>query len=291
MQTAAMTMNLLQRRGAESRSVAEHQTRQAVQVLEQQRKDTIHDLQQQGYGDRASQAAELHDVEVQIKQGRLTNDQTEATRRTQLHGFRVQSFRAERNRQDAIHERQIGGYDARAAHARHLHSLEVEYKKLLIESRRRALGFTETLSEYDRDTSSAAISMAAWAGAHSTADLSAEHSLFVEAYDERFAQDTGDLPSTIIDATADDGLDESVWPSEVFESMAGLASEFVRAMVGDQYLHEALDSNAQETPADPQPGEVIDAIWPPGTEPVLGELPLDVPAPTAGTGPETGPEP
>ncbi|WP_157116968.1 hypothetical protein [Nocardia vaccinii] len=293
MQTAAMTMNLLQRRGAESRSVTEFNTRQGIAGL-----------QWQGYVDRAAQGKELHDLEVQIKRARLDNDAAEAgrresahenteQRRNQLHGLHVQGQRAERNRKDAIHTKQLDGYNTRAVYARHLHSLDVRYKKLLIEGRERALGFAETLAaDQDRAAYTTGVSTAAWAAAQSAAGLSPEHADQASAWDERVAEDTGwgRLFASLFhseDQDLDDDLDATAdaggwrWPSEAFEPVPGLAQELVYGIYGEQqYRTVALGEDAaQDTGA--WIGEVVEATWPTDTQPPAIEATPGSPAPQA----------
>ncbi|MBF6331817.1 hypothetical protein [Nocardia transvalensis] len=254
MQTTAMTMNLLQRRGAESRSIAEFQQRQADRASEQRRNGEIHELQAQGYRDRAEKAQQLHDLEVKIKQARLAYDErsdarreaehtANEARRNKIHGYQVQGYRAERIRKDAIHAQQMDGYTTRKAQAAHLHNLDAEYKKLLIDGRRRAMGFTETLADIsDPGLASAATSAAAWAAARSTADLSDDHQTYSDAYSERYAEDTGEDPTELIGTSVDehhqyDYDTENSWPASMSEAMAGVAEELTFDIYAGQ-LHD-----------------------------------------------------
>jgi len=300
MQTAAMTMNLVRSHGAEGRSVTEFNSRQTAASAEQTRKAAVHDLQLQGYRDRAENAKALHDVELDIKLARRDHDVAEAARREtasanaekrwdKLNGLQIQGHRADRNRKDAIHTHQLRGYETRAAQAAHLHSLEVELKKLRIQSVRRAQGFTETLTTHsDRDTYNTTTSAAAWAGAQSAADLSDEHQMHAEAYGERYREDTGNDPEDIVEAVLvpenepadylmaptgtirpqgtieaatvpeDELADvaESRWPSEVFESTNGLAQELAFGIYGE-YLYEFLDDAVGDREAGVETGAVI----------------------------------
>ncbi|MBY8858614.1 hypothetical protein K7711_19200 [Nocardia sp. CA2R105] len=285
MQTAAMTMNLLQRRGAESRSVTEFNTRQGIAGL-----------QWQGYVDRAQQGVELHDLEKQVKQARLDNDAAEAgrretahesteKRRDQLHGFHVQGQRAERNRKDTIHTKQVDGYNTRATYARHLHSLDVQYKKLLIEGRERALGFAETLAaEDDRATYTSGVSTAAWAAAHSAGDLSQDYAEQAEAWDDRYTEDTGRSFASIFHG-ADDDFDDTAqqgggqWPSEAFAPVAGLAEELAYGIYGEQQYQAAGLGDDAAPDTGTWIGEVVDATWPAGEPPLAPEATPESPAP------------
>ncbi|MGF6885948.1 hypothetical protein ABIA39_007539 [Nocardia sp. GAS34] len=286
MQTSAMVMNLMQRRGAERRSVAEFTVRQEDRAAEQGRKTEIHTLQQQGYLDRSDQGKELHDLDVKIKQARLDHDAAEAVRRRtasenaeqrwdKLNRLQVRGLRAEHNRQDAIHKLKVQGYQARAAQGRHLHSLDVQYKKLLIDARRRSAGFTETLAEYGQDTYNTTTSVAAWASAQSAADLSDEHRTHADAYADRYAEDTGNDPREVIDAVVvplDEfgSTGESDWSPMVFEAADGLAHELAYGIYGE-YLHEFSDPGIDEgrTETGTQISDAVDAVSVSGISPEL----------------------
>ncbi|MCM6774427.1 hypothetical protein NDR87_14185 [Nocardia sp. CDC159] len=267
MQSSAMMMNLLQRRGAESRSIAEYQQRQTDRATEQGRKDQIHGLQTRGYRDRAEKAQQLHDLEIAIKQARLTYDEradgrreAEHTaterRRDKIHGYQVQGYRAERNRKDAIHSQQVDGYTTRKAHAAHLHALDVEYKKLLIDGRRRAMGFTETL--VDTPSPESATAAAAWAAARNTADLSDDHQQYCDAYTERYSEDTGENPADLIEAAPEDyqWVDDSEAGTDsdgsatTLQAMAGVAEELTFSTYAE-HLHteDLFDAGDNESAA------------------------------------------
>ncbi|MGV9822950.1 hypothetical protein [Nocardia xishanensis] len=77
------------------------------------------------------------------------------------------------------------------------------YKELLIEARRRAAGFSDSLTELG-DPGTAMTSSAAFANAQSAQGLSAEHDRAAVAYRERLAEDTGqDVDELLDDSLAD----------------------------------------------------------------------------------------
>ncbi|MGV9678785.1 hypothetical protein ACWDSJ_26175 [Nocardia sp. NPDC003482] len=305
MQTAAMTANLLQRRGAESRSVTEHHGRLADRVVEQGRKGEIHQLQAWGYHHREGRDRALFDLQLRIKQAQLDAMTADAERKVEsdkafderqaaVHRERIAGMRADRNRRDALHAEQMRGYARRAAQDRHLHKLKVEYQELLIESRRRAMGFTETLDAHTA-YAGAATAGAQWAAAHATADLSEEHNQHTDAYAERYAEDTGADPHQIVDSAwtyhpgpADTAVDidpDTIIDAEVVEidpttgqfvtdpaldaeSESSSGTEAAMAGLADELVFETYASAADPTGSDGPPaaaageiiGEAVDAV-------------------------------
>ncbi|MFX0576224.1 hypothetical protein [Nocardia nepalensis] len=232
-QTGAMVGNAMQRRGAESRSVDEHLQRMEDAGARELRDRQLHWAKIQGYADRHTQGQRLFELDEQAK----LNDQTrkQAVHQRQLDGYddrarwgealneaeievksehirrgdadlarRDSESAAEQTRKGEIHQLQIDGYRDRSKYAKDLYDLDVKYKRLLIDIRRRAAGFSETLSTTSGDDVAAAMHAAAgFAATHHTADLSEEHSAHAAAYAERFTDDTGLDPQVYTDVEAE----------------------------------------------------------------------------------------
>lgn len=208
MQTAAMTMNLLQRRGMESRSAAEYERRLGEAEARTQQETRVHDLKVAGYESRHDNAAELHDLEkhyktrqveraeelhdleLRIKQAVLDRGDADLDRR-------ATDTAADRVNKDDIHRLQRQNLIDRGHQEKQRHDLDVEYKKLLIEIRRRAAGFTETLHAQHGDHAAAMHAAAAYAAATATAGMSQQHRAQAEAFEERLVEDTGACGETV----------------------------------------------------------------------------------------------
>ncbi|MFI6956630.1 hypothetical protein ACIBJI_24585 [Nocardia sp. NPDC050408] len=232
-QTGAMVGNFLQRRGGESRSVAEHLQRmedagarelrdrqlhwakiqgyvdrhtqgqrlfeldEQAKLDDQTRKAAVHQRQLDGYNDRARWGEALNKAEIKVKSEQTRRGNADLQRRDR-------ESAAEQRRKNEIHQLQKAGYGDRAKYAKGLYDLDVEYKKLLIDIRRRAAGFSETLSTASGDDVAAGMHAAAgFAATQHTADLSEEHRTHAAAYDERFTDDTGLDPQTYLDGDPD----------------------------------------------------------------------------------------
>ncbi|MFE3757933.1 hypothetical protein ACFXO9_26800 [Nocardia tengchongensis] len=235
MQTAAMTMNLLQRRGAESRSAAEFERRGDEADIRLQQNREVHDLKVTGYHSRATHETELHALETDFKARQIE-------RAEELHVLerrikeriiergdadldrRAADSAAERANKDELHELQRQNLLNRGASEEQRHDLDVAYKTLLIEIRRRAAGFTETLNTQDSDHAAGLRSAAAYAAARSTADLSDMHRSHAEAFDERLIEDAGTNASDLLD-TDPDGLGGSAMTPAVLRATRGLTDE------------------------------------------------------------------
>lgn len=293
MQTAAMTMNLLQRRGSESRSRQEFAQRQDDRIAEQQRKSHVHAAQIQGYLDRGQHGrlehwADMaikagryreHLLEMQVKNARLHQDQDRADRakdsdkateerRDKVHGLQVRALRGEYNRKDAIHTQQLRRYDKQIAQDQRLHDLKVEYQKLLIEARKRALGLTETLTDTDPGNARTHAARAGWAAAEATADMSDDHRTAADAWAERYGEDTGNDPrATLSEARAEAAaLDDAV--DELHNQMSALSAEYTLVSYGESQLRDINSHSAADAARRPDAdsgeelevldGEVID---------------------------------
>ncbi|MET9491163.1 hypothetical protein [Nocardia sp. NPDC006630] len=254
MQTAAMTMNLLQRRGAESRSKAESERRTDDADLRMQQNTEVHELKVSGYTSRQEneselhqlekhfktrqidRAEELHDLERQIKKRVLERGDADLNRRTA-------DSAAERANKDDLHQLQRQNLLNRSSWEKERHDLDVEYKRLLIEIRRRAAGFTETLNAQDRDHGAAMRAAAAYAAAHSTADLSDQHRSHADAFDERLTEDTDLSPDDLLDTEASvpgPGNLPAVW-----RAVNGLAEELNFDIV--------VNHHVEQNSGDPEP--------------------------------------
>ncbi|WP_063014240.1 hypothetical protein [Nocardia kruczakiae] len=263
MQSAAMTMNLLQRRGSESRSRQEFAQRQDDRIADQQRKTDVHAAQIQGYINRAQHGrlehwADMaikagryreHLLEMQVKNARLQHDQDRADRakdsdkateerRDKVHGLQVRALRGEYNRKDAIHTQQLRRYDQQITQDRRLHDLKVEYQKLLIEARKRALGLTETLTDTDPGAARAHAASAGWAAAEATADLSDEHRGAADAWAERYGKDTGNDPRATLAAARADAAAPDDAADELHTQMNALAAEYTLTSYGDAQVRD-----------------------------------------------------
>lgn len=272
MQTAAMTMNLLQRRGSESRSRQEFAQRQDDRIAEQQRKNHLHAAQIQGYLDRGQHGhlehwADMaikagryreHLLEMQVKNARLQHDQDRADRakdsdkateerRDKAHGLQVRALRGEYNRKDAIHTQQLRRYDKQIAQDQRLHDQKVEYQKLLIEARKRALGLTETLTDTDPGNARAHAARAGWAAAEATADMSDDHRTAADAWAERYGEDTGNDPRTTLAEARTEAaaLDDAV--DELHNQTSALSAEYTLVSYGESQLRD----NNSHSAADP----------------------------------------
>lgn len=211
MQTAAMMSNLLQRRGGEARSreefdqrlrhseakehrsLVEHQLRWHTGMDNARDEHALNRARLIEVQDRNSRAEDLFDLEVRFKNAQYQRAETNQR-------SREETDRVERDQSRELHEARMEGYRRRETHDTTLHNLEVEFKKLLIDIRRRAAGFTETLAAAG-DTGTAAASAAGFAAATGAAGLSDLHAGHVAAYRQRFTEDTGLDPSDLQDET------------------------------------------------------------------------------------------
>ncbi|WP_405135464.1 hypothetical protein [Nocardia sp. NBC_01388] len=255
MQTAAMTMNLLQRRGAESRSRAEFERRTDDSELRAQQNTEVHELKVAGYQTRQDNESELHQLDTHFKNRQID-------RAEELHGLERQIKRrvlergdadldrraadsaAERANKDEIHQVQRQNLLNRGSWEKERHDLDVEYKQLLIEIRRRAAGFTETLNGQDRDQSAGMHAAAAYAAAHSTADLSEQHQSNADAFTERLTEDT--------DLTVDDLLDTDAAPSLPGSDMTPAVSRAVTGLAEELNFYIVVNHHAQQNTSTPE---------------------------------------
>ncbi|WP_249643846.1 hypothetical protein [Nocardia sputi] len=160
MQTAAMMTNLLQRRGGEARSRTEfeqrvrqaeakeyrssieHQVRVNTGVEKAADEHALNQARLTEVQDRNSRAEDLFDLEAKFK-----SEQIERARTNQRNREESERVAGDQNRE--LHQARMGGYTRRETHDNTLHDLDVEYKQLLIDIRRRTAGFTDTLTDID----------------------------------------------------------------------------------------------------------------------------------------------
>ncbi|MRH92948.1 hypothetical protein GFY24_36960 [Nocardia sp. SYP-A9097] len=266
MQTAAMTMNLLQRRGAEARSQAEFDRRTDDAEQRMRQNTEVHELKVEGYHTRQSnegelhqlekhfktrqfeRAEELHDLERQIKKRVLERGDADLDRR-------AADSTAERANKDDLHQVQRQNLLNRAGWEKERHDLDVEYKQLLIDIRRRAAGFTETLTGQDRDQGAAMRAAAAYAAADSTAHLSDQHQSHADAFAERLTEDADLSVHDLLDADSGAPAGASDIPPAVSRATNGLAEEL--------NFYIVVNHHAQQDTNDPEPpvvdGTVIEA--------------------------------
>ncbi|TLG01726.1 hypothetical protein FEK35_23810 [Nocardia cyriacigeorgica] len=265
LQTAHTTAALMQRRGGETRSRAEHNQRMSNDAARETRSQFEYQMRVLDAIDKAYQGRQLHaarveEVRKRIEQGgelhkkdlEYKNDQIE--RGKQDLDRRNTSEVLERGRLDAVHEKKIEGYRAREERAGELHKLDAKYKRLLIKTRRRAAGLSDTLTAAG-EAGEAMASAAAFATAQAASDLSDTHREAAAAFTERFAEDTGLDPGALIDDTATDLPHWEPNPADaaLLDNLNGLTEELSMA------AH--LDQNASATsPALTAPGQVIDAV-------------------------------
>ncbi|MGY1960868.1 hypothetical protein [Nocardia gipuzkoensis] len=150
---------------------------------------------------RIQRGGEQHELEQRQKQQQIERADADLTRRNMAGSL-------ERRQSRELHQAKITAYKNRETRDDKLHKLDVEYKKLLIDVRRRAAGFSDSLSTHG-DTGEAMASAAAFAAAKGAEGLSPQHAAEADAYAERFTEDTGSDPSVIIDAALVEDIDSA----------------------------------------------------------------------------------
>lgn len=271
LQTAHTTAALMRGRGGESRSRAESDQRirladakELRSVIEHQQRvfnagqaaGLARDLNTAKVDEvraRIERGGEMHEMEQWIKEGQAERADADLDRRNA-------AGELEREQNSELHEWKVDAYANRETRAAELHELDVEYKELLIESRRRAAGFSDTLSAHG-ESGEAMASAAAFAAAKSAEGLSEELGDEFDAYAERFVEDTGSDYTDIIDADIVEDFDDldvtvqarSRSSSVAVEDIAGLTEELSFAT---HITHEFADLDGDPDP-DPDAGSVI----------------------------------
>ncbi|MGW0251115.1 hypothetical protein ACWDYH_31250 [Nocardia goodfellowii] len=268
-QSGAMVANFMGRRAGEARSATEHAQRmqdsadrglrenqvhwaklqgysdrrwqgqrlfeldEQMKLDESRRKQTLHERQVEGYDDRKRWGQAEHDAEVKVKNEQIRRGDRDLARRDA-------EFLLEQERNTEVHTERIQGYQTRAKQASEIHDLDVEYKKLLIDIRRRAAGFAEDLGSSGRVDAESMKAAAGFASTHYTADLSEDHAAHAEAYYERFC--------------ADIGLDPGVIPEDLDAEILRMANR-----AGPQIIDGEILGTAPQKPTPQALLDVVDA--------------------------------
>ncbi len=220
LQTAHTTAALMRGRGGESRSKAEHVQRMHDAEAKEQRSALEHwirvrDSIESADQERALNSARVEEVRARTWRGGQLYELDKKHKERQIEradedlARRNAAGRLERKQKKKLHKHQVDGYVNREARAVEVHELEVEYKQLLIDIRRRAAGFADSLTEQG-DAGAAMGSAAAFANAQTAEGLSDQHQQDAAAYRARLAEDAG--------LDVDD-----------FEALADLAAEWEQA--------------------------------------------------------------
>ncbi|WP_039804465.1 hypothetical protein [Nocardia araoensis] len=219
----------------EHRSSVEHwvRVRNAVEAADHAR--DLNTARVEEVRARIERGGEQHTLEQRQKQRQIERADADLTRRNMAGSL-------ERRQSRELHDAKITAYKNRETRANELHELDVDYKQLLIDIRRRAAGFSDTLSAHG-DTGEAMASAAAFAAAKSAEDLSPQHADEAEAFAERFTEDTGSDPPAIIDAALVEDID---FPSSAAHRLPRVAIEDVIGLTEELSLathltHEFAD--------------------------------------------------
>ncbi|WP_406279378.1 hypothetical protein OH799_11880 [Nocardia sp. NBC_00881] len=279
LQTSHTTAALMRGRGGEARSKAESEQRMRHAAGKERRSFIEHRLRVIDAVESAGQVRELNTAKVdevrsRIERGGELHELEQQQKNRQMERAdadldrRDKAGKLERKHTIKIHKLQVDGYTNREARAVELHELDVEYKKLLIDIRRRAAGFSDTLTVHGESGETMA-SAAAFAAAKGSEGLSEQHDRDVDAYAERFVEDTGTDYTEVLDATVvgdfgdfddlDAGVGEQARSSVAMEDIVGLTEELSFAT---HLAHEFADFS-EEADAEPDEGaaigEVVDA--------------------------------
>ncbi|MGW6332184.1 hypothetical protein [Nocardia rhamnosiphila] len=294
MQTAHTTQALMGRWGGESRSRAEHEQRLSTSAAKEGRSLVEHRLRvdqqlESRWWDRQlssarveevrariSQAKKLHKVEKRKLEGQIDRSDRDLERRDQ-------AGELDREHKQTLHSHQITGYENREQRAGELHALEVEYKQLLIDIRRRAAGFTETLTDQTGPQSAAAATSSAAFAADAAAGGPEEPAEDSAAFHQRFAEDTGMDPRKVFRDAHFPGAAEPapspMWLRDIdglVRELGALAyllplmpdapephtevGEWIEASVEDAGLHEPIDVDVVNEEAD-LPSSNLPMLW------------------------------
>lgn len=261
LQTAHTTNALFRSRGGESRSRAESEQRSAIEAAKNQRSWIEHQTRLGNLGTeqalsmakidevraRIANAAQITEVDLRHKEGQITRAETDLARREHDGAL-------SRRQSKELHTERIAGYTNREARDVELHKLDVELKELMIEIRRRAAGFTDTLHHSDERTGAGQAAAAQFAAADATRDLSPDAEAAARAYEERLIDDTGLDPEGFF---SDNGADLFDRGSQGLDGMVGLASD----LTIDAHLHHEFGYLADylDRTADPAVETIVDA--------------------------------
>ncbi|MFI5501039.1 hypothetical protein ACIA5E_18430 [Nocardia asteroides] len=230
LQTAHTTSALFRSQGVDGRSRAEFEQRTAHAAAKEARSKLEHYARLSGLGAeqtltttriqevqaRITNAANVAEVDLRHKEAQITRADTDLARR-------VKDGELARAQSTELHQHRIAGYINRETREGELHGLDVEYKQLLIDIRRRAAGFTETLHRSDDPGGRGQAAAAQFAAADATRDLSPDAEADAQAYEERFAEDTGVHPGDYF--TDPDRADLADGWSQGLGDVSGLAAD------------------------------------------------------------------
>lgn len=255
LQTAHTTAGLMRSMSGDGRSKAEFARRMQDSDAREQRSIVEHNQRVWNAAETANQARQLNDAKVKEvnarieRGGELSRAEVRKTNRQTKRGDedlkrRNAAGELERTHRIAIHDKQVTGYTNREARAAELHKLEVEYKTLLIDIRRRAAGFSETLTGLGH-TGEAMASAAGFATAQAAAGLSEQHASAFDAYADRLVEDTG----MSVDELADKNLSDlaAAWEqagqwTQAFDDISSLTEYLSLGVHLDNELDARMDA-------------------------------------------------
>ncbi|MEV6338745.1 hypothetical protein AB0M12_28985 [Nocardia vinacea] len=218
LQTAHTTAALMRGRGGEARSKTEFEQRVRHANAKEWRSFFEHSLRvsdavEEAGHKRELNAAKVDEVRARIERGGQAHDMEQWQKWRQIQ--RADTDLARRDKAGKLERKHETNKETRAVE---LHKLDLEYKELLIEIRRRAAGFSDTLTAQG-DSGEAKASAAAFATAKAAEGLSEQHQRDADAYDERFAEDTGSNYTEFVEATyvEDTGTDSEIIDATIVE--------------------------------------------------------------------------
>lgn len=219
LQTAHTTAALMRGRGGEARSKTEFEQRVRHANDKERRSFIEHRLRvidavEEAGHKRAFNSARVDEVRARIERGGQAHQMEQWHKYRQIQ--RADSDLGRRTKAGKLERKHNINREARAVE---LHDLDVEYKELLIEIRRRSAGFSDTLTR-QCESGEAKASAAAFAAAKGAEGLSEQHERDFDAYDERFAEDTGADYTEFVEArlVEDTGTDREIIDATVVEN-------------------------------------------------------------------------
>lgn len=269
LQTAHTTAALMRGRGSDTRSRVESEQRLNDADAKEQRSILEH-------RQRMSNASQTADQSRALNEAKIEEIDARRQRGGELHGVELQKGRRqiergdedlqrrntagelERAQKTAIHRKQIQGYTNREERAVELHALDVEYKQLLIAIRKRAAGFGETLSELG-DTGDTMTSIAAFAGAQASADVSEPRARDAESYTERLFDDSG-YPSNEVLEMDVTGVAATWEPSGPWTAALDELVELTEYLTAANYLGPDIGNDIDVSDPEATGSVIADAI-------------------------------
>ncbi|WP_329410765.1 hypothetical protein OG563_00320 [Nocardia vinacea] len=218
LQTAHTTAALMRGRGGEARSKTEFEQRVRHANAKEWRSFIEHRLRVIDAVEEAGHksdfnSARVDEVRARIERGGQAHQMEQWQKWRQIQ--RADADLSRRNKAGKLERKHLTNREERAVE---LHDLDVKLKKLLIKIRRRAAGFSDTLTAHG-ESGEAKASAAAFAAAKAAEGLSDQHERDADAYDERFAEDTGTDYTEVVDASlvADTGTDGDIIDATIVE--------------------------------------------------------------------------